>query len=41
MRYLGTGPAYVKLTARAIRYRQTYVDEWIESNARTRTGGAA
>lgn len=38
MRYLGTGPRYVKLNAKAVRYRQADIDEWIEANVRTQTG---
>lgn len=37
MRYLGTGPRYVKV-GRQIRYRQSDIDEWIEANVRTQTG---
>jgi len=38
-RYLGTGPRFVKLSARTVRYTSTAIDEWIEAN--TRQGTAA
>lgn len=37
LRYLGTGPKFVKLTGRAVRYRPEDIDEWIESNVRSCT----
>lgn len=37
MRYLGRGPRYLKLTARAVRYRQTDVDAWVAAAERSRT----
>ena len=30
-RYLGTGPAYIKVGA-SVRYRRTVVDAWLEEN---------
>jgi predicted DNA-binding transcriptional regulator AlpA len=39
LRFRGTGPRFVKLTARATRYLRSDVDVWIEKQARTRTGG--
>jgi predicted DNA-binding transcriptional regulator AlpA len=41
MRYLGSGPKFLKLTARAVRYRRSDIDQWVESTARTSTSGAA
>lgn len=44
MRFTGRGPRFLKLTARAVRYRQTDVDAWIAAAERGRTddrGGAA
>ena len=35
MRYMGTGPRYSKLTARAIRYRRSDLDEWVTSKTRS------
>ena len=40
LRYLGKGPAFIKLTGRQVRYRQSDVAEWLESQRRTRTDGA-
>lgn len=37
LRYLGTGPHYVKLTGRAIRYRLEDITDWIETNLHTST----
>lgn len=37
-RYRGTGPAYVTLGGRSIRYRWSDVDAWLEANTRTQTG---
>jgi len=37
LRYTGGGPGYVKLTAKAVRYRQCDLDEWIATRARTST----
>ncbi len=39
LRYTGQGPAFVKLTAKAIRYRQGDLDAWVEANLRTSTIG--
>jgi predicted DNA-binding transcriptional regulator AlpA len=38
LRYRGTGPRFVKLTARATRYRRSDVELWIEQQSRTQTG---
>lgn len=37
LRYMGTGPRYIKLTAKAVRYRKTDIDQWVEDRARDRT----
>lgn len=37
LRYTGKGPAYRRLTARAIRYTETDVREWIDASRRTST----
>jgi len=36
-RYLGTGPSFLKLGGRAVRYRQSDLDAWLETTVRTRT----
>lgn len=37
LRYTGGGPRFIKLTARAVRYRQCDLDAWIAAKARTST----
>lgn len=37
LRYLGTGPKYVKLTGRSVRYRERDVEEWVEAHLRSTT----
>ena len=37
LRYTGGGPRFIKLTARAVRYRQSDLDIWIAAKARTCT----
>lgn len=37
MRYLGTGPKFIKLSKRAVRYRPADLDAWIERSVHTRT----
>lgn len=37
LRYTGGGPCFVKLTAKAVRYRQSDLDNWIAGKARTST----
>lgn len=39
LRYTGHGPTFVKLTAKAIRYRQNDLDAWVASSLRTSTTG--
>ena len=39
LRYLGTGPAYVKITGRQVRYMRADVAEWIEQQTRVQTPG--
>jgi predicted DNA-binding transcriptional regulator AlpA len=38
LRYLGTGPRFVKLGVKTVRYRQQDLDEWIEKSLRDSTG---
>jgi predicted DNA-binding transcriptional regulator AlpA len=37
LRYTGGGPCFIKLTAKAVRYRQSDLDAWIAAKARTST----
>lgn len=37
LRYLGRGPAFHKLSGKAIRYTQADVNAWLESNKQTST----
>ncbi len=37
LRYTGGGPLFIKLTAKAVRYRQSDLDAWIASKAREST----
>lgn len=37
LRYLGTGPRFVRVSGRAIRYREHDLDEWVEGNLHTTT----
>jgi predicted DNA-binding transcriptional regulator AlpA len=37
LRYTGGGPLFIKLTAKAVRYRQSDLDAWIASRARQNT----
>ena len=37
LRYTGNGPCFIKLTAKAVRYRQSDLDSWIAAKARTST----
>ncbi|PTT20054.1 excisionase [Microbacterium sp. HMWF026] len=38
LRYLGTGPAFVKVSHKAVRYRAADVEEWLQARVRTQTG---
>lgn len=37
MRYRGTGPKFIKLGARSVRYRWCDVEAWIEANTLTQS----
>ena len=37
LRYTGGGPCFIKLTAKAVRYRQSDLDSWIAAKVRTST----
>lgn len=41
MRYMGTGPKFIKITGRAVRYRWADVEAWLDSQTQTRTGDKA
>lgn len=38
LRYLGTGPRFLKPSPRKVLYKRSDVDAWLESTAQTRTG---
>ncbi len=38
LRYTGTGPQFIKLGGRSVRYRREDIEAWIGSCARIRTG---
>lgn len=40
LRYLGTGPKYLKPTPRTVLYRESDVIEWLEASERTGTAEA-
>jgi hypothetical protein len=40
MRYLGTGPEFIKIGSR-VRYRMSAVVAWLEGQRRTQTGAAS
>jgi len=37
MRYTGSGPEFVKITGRQVRYRWSDVERWLETRTRSRT----
>lgn len=39
-RYRGDGPAFVRVSARAVRYRPEDLEEWAEDRLRTSTSDA-
>jgi predicted DNA-binding transcriptional regulator AlpA len=40
LRYLGKGPRFRRLTAKAIRYSEKDVQAWLDESARTAAGAA-
>ena len=36
-RYKGIGPKFVRISGRAIRYRQSDIDAWVQANVRQST----
>jgi predicted DNA-binding transcriptional regulator AlpA len=36
-RYLGTGPPFIKITGKQIRYRRADVERWLDERTFTRT----
>jgi predicted DNA-binding transcriptional regulator AlpA len=41
MRYRGTGPKFIKLGGRAVRYRWSDVEAWLDRQTMERTGDNA
>lgn len=41
LRYLGTGPRFIRVSHKAVRYRAADVDAWLEARSRTSTSGEA
>lgn len=37
-RYMGNGPKFIKISGRAVRYRRSDVNAWLDSQTRQRTG---
>lgn len=37
MRYLGTGPKFLKLGKKAVRYRETDIQVWLDNNTKSQT----
>ncbi|MBF6328512.1 helix-turn-helix transcriptional regulator [Nocardia transvalensis] len=37
LRYLGTGPRFVKVTGRQVRYRWEDIEAWVDSRTKQRT----
>ncbi|TWH23294.1 AlpA family transcriptional regulator [Rhodococcus rhodochrous J45] len=37
LRYLGTGPKFIRVTGRQIRYRWSDIEEWCEKRAYSRS----
>ncbi|MDZ4091636.1 MAG: DNA-binding protein [Arthrobacter sp.] len=38
MRYRGLGPKFIKVSGKAVRYRQSDIDSWLASQTRQQTG---
>lgn len=38
MRYLGTGPQFIKIGGKSVRYRRSDINAWLEQKTRQRTG---
>ena len=39
LRYKGTGPKFIKLSAKTVRYFRSHVQEWLEENVHVQTTG--
>lgn len=39
-RYMGTGPRFVKLGGRSVRYRVSDVEAWLDQNTHQQSGAA-
>lgn len=40
-RYMGTGPSFIKMGAKAVRYRRSDIESWLDRQTRRQTGDAA
>jgi predicted DNA-binding transcriptional regulator AlpA len=38
MRYRGTGPKFIKVSGKAVRYRQSDIEAWLAAQTRQQTG---
>jgi predicted DNA-binding transcriptional regulator AlpA len=36
-RYMGTGPRFIKLGAKTVRYRESEVEDWLNKQTRAQT----
>lgn len=41
LRYAGTGPKFVKITGKQVRYRWSDIEAWLEERTRTSTAASA
>lgn len=41
MRYRGLGPKFIKVSAKAVRYRNSDVNAWLDAQTRQQTGERA
>lgn len=41
MRYRGNGPKFIKVSGKAVRYRQSDIDAWLSAQTRQQTGERA
>ena len=37
MRYMGTGPRFIKLSGKQVRYRESEIQAWLDQQTRDRT----
>lgn len=38
MRYMGTGPKFIKIGSKSVRYRRSDIEEWLNAQTRQQTG---